>query len=106
MLDGHGGWQAAEFAKNNLAVCLDEILKQRMGSSAEDKSALIAECLERAYDQVEEKFLEMAEKAYSMGFSNTGRVGSCALSVLIHDEKLYAANSGDCKGVICSEDNN
>jgi hypothetical protein len=44
-----------------------------------------------------------------MGFSNTGifycfdnfkgRVGSCALSVLIHDNKLYSANIGDCKGV-------
>lgn len=42
----------------------------------------------------------MALKAYEMGFSNTGRVGSCALSVLVHDDKVYAANSGDCKGVI------
>jgi hypothetical protein len=41
----------------------------------------------------------MAQKAYDMGFSNTGRVGSCALSVLITDNKLFAANSGDSKGV-------
>lgn len=48
----------------------------------------------------------MAQKAYDMGFSNTGRVGSCALSVLITDNKLFAANSGDSKGVICSEEGN
>ena len=48
----------------------------------------------------------MASKAYDLGFANTGfiiyllgRVGSCALSVLIYNNKIFAANSGDCKGV-------
>jgi serine/threonine protein phosphatase PrpC len=47
-----------------------------------------------------------------MGFSRTGiiiwynigRVGSCALSVLVHDNTVYAANIGDCKGVIVKQD--
>lgn len=103
VLDGHGGWQAAEFAKNHLALFLDELLKEKLTSSVEDKSKVITECLEMAYDRVEEKFLDMAERAYSMGFANTGRVGSCALSVLVNDSKVYAANIGDCKGVICSQ---
>jgi serine/threonine protein phosphatase PrpC len=30
------------------------------------------------------------------------RVGSCALATVISDNKLYAANIGDCKGVILS----
>jgi len=34
-----------------------------------------------------------------MNVYNLGRVGACALSVLIHNNKLFAANSGDCKGV-------
>lgn len=38
-----------------------------------------------------------------MGFPKVGRVGSCALITLIHNNKLYSANSGDCKGVIVSE---
>jgi serine/threonine protein phosphatase PrpC len=46
----------------------------------------------------------MALKAYDLGFSHTGRVGACALSVLIHNNKLFAANSGDCKGVIVNGD--
>lgn len=54
---------------------------------------------------MEEKFLDMATKAYEMGFSDTGRVGSCSLSALVHNNKLYAANIGDCKGVICSLEN-
>lgn len=30
-----------------------------------------------------------------------GRAGACVLGALIYKNKLYAANSGDCKGVIC-----
>jgi serine/threonine protein phosphatase PrpC len=32
------------------------------------------------------------------------RVGSCALAAVVVDDKLYAANVGDCKGVICHYD--
>ena len=47
-------------------------MKEKLASSVEDKSKVITECLEMAYDKVEEKFLDMAERAYSMGFANTG----------------------------------
>ena len=32
-----------------------------------------------------------------------GRVGACVLSAIIYNSKLYAANSGDSKGVICQK---
>lgn len=38
-----------------------------------------------------------------MGFPKVGRVGSCALITLVHKNKIYSANSGDCKGIIVSE---
>ena len=34
---------------------------------------------------------------------NLARIGTCALVALIHNKKLYVANVGDCKGVLCSE---
>lgn len=43
----------------------------------------------------------MAKKELKSG--KVSHRGSCALFALIHENKLYAANLGDSKGVICSE---
>ncbi len=53
---------------------------------------------------MEQGFYDIALKAYGIGFSAIGRVGSCALVAIVSNNKLYAANIGDCKGVICYED--
>lgn len=45
----------------------------------------------------------MAKQAYNAGFPDVARVGSCALVALVHNNKVYSANIGDCKGVIISE---
>lgn len=34
------------------------------------------------------------------------RIGACALVALVHNKKLYVANAGDCKGVVCALNNN
>lgn len=35
-----------------------------------------------------------------MGFPSVARVGSCALTAIIVDNKVYSANLGDSKGII------
>jgi len=39
-----------------------------------------------------------------MGFSGAGNAGACALVSVVYGNKVYAANAGDCKGVICKEE--
>ncbi len=34
-----------------------------------------------------------------------GSVGACCLAAVVHNNKVYAANSGDCKGVIARNEN-
>ena len=34
-----------------------------------------------------------------------GKVGACALVTLIHGNKVYTANAGDCQGVILKNEN-
>ena len=46
----------------------------------------------------------MAQEAYNLGFPKVGQVGSCALLALVYNNKVYAANIGDSKGVICRYD--
>jgi serine/threonine protein phosphatase PrpC len=46
--------------------------------------------------------LAVAREAYKIGFPGTGHVGSCCLAAVIHGNKVYSANAGDCKGVIAN----
>ena len=63
---------------------------------------IIIDSFLKAFDSIENGFLKIARKAKTLGLLKTGTVGSCALSVFVHDNKLYVANSGDCKGFLCS----
>lgn len=53
---------------------------------------------------MEEEFHKVALQAYQLGFPSVARVGSCALSAIIINNKLYSANLGDCKGLIVNVD--
>ena len=57
------------------------------------------ETLEKTYDDLENDFLEFAKRSDEWGF-DVSRVGSCSLTAVQYEGKLYVANSGDSKGVI------
>ena len=59
-----------------------------------------------AFNKVEEDWLEVAKVAYDKGFPKSAYVGSCALVALVHNNKLYVANAGDCKAVILRKTDN
>lgn len=42
----------------------------------------------------------MARLSFENGYPKAAYVGSCALIAVVHDNKLFVANSGDCKGVL------
>ena len=64
--------------------------------------AEIKKAIADAFDSVEKDALEITKKGFPAGFAQTAYVGSCALIAVVHDDKLYVANSGDCKGVLLS----
>ena len=39
-----------------------------------------------------------------MGFASVARVGCCALTAVVINNKLYSSNLGDCKGIIINVD--
>jgi len=73
---------------------MDEELKK--AKSEKDVKAAI----ERAFDKVENEWLEVARTGFNNGYPKTAYVGACALIAIVHDNKLYVANAGDCKGVL------
>jgi len=100
VFDGHGGWQVADYAKENLPKEIDNALKRNKEKSFASEEEYITQSIKDAFDVVENNFLAIAKEAYRVGFPDTGKVGACALVALVHDNKVYAANAGDCQGVV------
>lgn len=66
---------------------------------------LIIQSIKDSYKKLEDNFYKIVLESYKLGFPQLSRVGSCALSIYIHDNKLYVANLGDCKGVLYKKEN-
>ncbi len=105
VFDGHGGWQASEFAKARIAGSLGNALLD-LGSLPETEgydpkvSALVNtfQCLDR-------EFLYHIRDSFSLGFGSVATTGTCALVALIEKERLYVANAGDCRAVLARTSN-
>lgn len=76
----------------------DEYLK----SAKNEKQ--VKQALEKAFDKIEEDVLNVAKAAFDSGYPTTAYTGSCALVAVVIDNKLYVANTGDCKGVLLRRD--
>lgn len=76
-------------------------IDQELKGAKTDKQ--ITAAIERGFDRCEKEWLEMAKLAFPLGYPKTAYVGACALVAIVHDEKLFIANAGDCKGVLLSK---
>jgi pyruvate dehydrogenase phosphatase len=81
----------------NLHLYMDEELAK--AKSEKD----ICNGIKRAFDRLEKEIVDMAEKPFKMGYPKVAYTGSCALVAVVKDDKVYVANSGDCKGLIFTE---
>ena len=109
----------AEYAREQLPKVLEDVLTANKKRTFANHDEYITTSIKEAFDIVvcnfalwvfpliflkENNFLEVARNAYNIGFPDTGKVGACALVTLVHNGKVYAANAGDCKGVICKSE--
>jgi serine/threonine protein phosphatase PrpC len=60
----------------------------------------IKKAILKSYTQIEDDWYNVAKTSFGMGYPKSAYVGSCALTVLVHDNKLYTANAGDSKACI------
>ncbi len=87
IFDGHGGEGCSEYLKDNFLQCLVKNPNFPID---------IKKCLTETFETVEDKFFK--EKCSST--ENCDGSGSCALTVLIFDNKLYIANIGDSRAIL------
>lgn len=95
--DGHGGWQVADMCARKMQTYLEENL------AGKKREKDVIKGIKKAFDQVESDALNVAKGCFNAGFAQTAYVGSCALVAIVHENKLYVANAGDCKGVLLSQ---
>ncbi|KAH7649694.1 pp2c phosphatase 2 C transmembrane domain near N-terminus [Cryptosporidium bovis] len=114
VIDGHGGWQVAEYVqKNFVSIFIDELnntielLKKNdtNGDISElDIKAAMLYSLRKTYEQLDENLRNILETPYNLGFSKLASVGACVTASIITDDAILTANSGDCLSLYCSED--
>lgn len=91
--DGHGGPETARYINDHLFLNLRRI-------AAEEESAKMSvDIIRRAYEATEEGFLSIVARQWPMK-PQLAAVGSCCLTGLICDGKLYIANLGDSRAVL------
>lgn len=90
VFDGHGGENCAEFLKNNL---LNYIIE------AKDFPMDVKASLIKGFEKAEEEF----SKNNVGEAENADNSGSCALVILIVENKIYIANIGDSRAVLSLE---
>lgn len=94
--DGHGGWQAAEFARKRLSIAARTELNNSLAKSVDQ----IKGALTHAFLRVEREYLYRVKTAFELGFGAVAKTGSCAIMALIREDKLFVANAGDCRAVL------
>jgi len=77
---------------------LHGFIEKHLGSGSSDEE--IKEAIVKAFDEMEQSWLGVAEACFEKGFAQTAYVSSTALVVLICNNKLYVANCGDSKAVL------
>ena len=79
---------------------------QNIKTKQEIDEQFIVKSIKDSYQALEKNFYNLVIQPYKLGFHQLSRVGSCALSIFVHDNNLYVANLGDCKGVLCKNEKN
>jgi len=105
--DGHGGWQAAEYARRTLLECVvrelgrEGVKDVREGASNSlDLPERASSALVRAFAATERTFIDAIRPAYAVGFGDVARVGACALAAWANESHVVVANAGDCRAVL------
>ena len=97
VFDGCNGWQLSNYCSKNLHKYLEEHLK---GAKTEKQ---IVQALNKTFDQIESEWEELVKVAFHAGYPQTAYQGSTALVALVHENKVYVANSGHSKAVLLRE---
>ena len=105
LLDGHGGETVAEYANLFMFPYFLEFYQKDEKENNEDKR--IVNALEKTYARIEDELLLLSfSKKILKGDKKFTQMGSCAMTAIIYNNKIYIANLGDSKARLFSYEDN
>jgi pyruvate dehydrogenase phosphatase len=99
VLDGHGGWQVAEYVSKRIE---DELLLHLEGTDFEDEW-LVEEKIQQGFSNIEQSYLEKVKDSFGLGYGEVAKVGCCVLVAFRSASRLALANAGDCRAILASQ---
>jgi len=110
VVDGHGGWQMAEWISDELLPEVERRLeskKSKSGSSVHCSGSVpspkrVMAALEAAFNDCDRRLLQQVDNSGAGlgGFSQAIRQGACALCTVVSPTHLLFANAGDCRACV------
>ena len=96
VFDGHGGQSCADFCSQNLHIELRNQLEDVLTGieNSDDLNLTIQNCIKNSFAAIDAKFARLYPKECK-------QTGSTAVIALIVGNKMYIANVGDARGIIC-----
>jgi pyruvate dehydrogenase phosphatase len=107
VFDGHGGDKLSEYCANNIVGHVDSYIEQNLKDPNFDNNygVLITNALMEAYKKIDKDFYENVYKnLVALNNRKIKNVGTCALTVLIYEQRIYVANCGDSEAIAVSKD--
>jgi len=97
VMDGHGGWQVAEWLSRSLLPTLGRQLE----GDGNSQDCSVFDALEAAFAECEAALLQQVESSQSpAGLARALRIGACALCAVVSPSHLAIANAGDCQALL------
>ncbi|KAF0702965.1 hypothetical protein AaE_015613 [Aphanomyces astaci] len=98
VLDGHGGWQVAEYVNKHLVNNAATLLRD----AASNDPTHIASLLSSAFVATDDALRALLLPAFQLGFGLVNRMGACSMLAYAKGDTLVVANAGDVRAVLAS----
>lgn len=103
VIDGHGGWQVAEYVQRHLPHFIKESLDSAISKKPE-KTVLsnqeIGQATYEAFVQLDNALLNKIKGSVELGLTKGVQIGACCACVLVTSDAIITANAGDCRVVM------
>lgn len=106
VFDGHGGDKLSDYCANHVVDLMDGFLQLNVKDQqyVNNQDQLIVDALKFAYARLEKDFYDnVYTPLAALNNRKIRNVGTCGLTIVIYNKKVYVANCGDSEAILVSQ---